>query len=391
MNRRTFLVSALFGVLTSALGCKGARSIVKQESPEGLDDTTSNLQSKLNQGGLVRLEAGRYYSVRQPKGEKAALRIRSNTTLDLNGATLALAPGGHCSLIATEGVAENICIENGVIEGNGTLQPQAYKREIGITPTLYLMNCNRLTLRNLVVRDAYMYAAYIHGNDGVLKHVSVIGSVGGGIHVNGARWKIDDIDVKDITYFERVNCQGNPFIVSLKDSVIGCVRCENFGFGVKLQDGCENVQVENIVAIGGLNNRPFPDYLVKIQGKKDPQHTHQNRGIRIGRIESFNGPMSGLYIYFSSDVSIGTYIGRDNGKSNPPDAKNGSDILIIDSDDIHFGVIDSTGFPRNGLWLHRDCGKVSVKEARFSCGASTPCPNPVVVQGGQAVIDKTHF
>lgn len=390
LTRRAFLVGCSGSAITAACGFASRYAVGPAGSLSYAEpDDTRWLQEALDGGGTVTLKKDRIYRVSAQHGARAALFIGSDTFLDLAGATLELAPNQRCAMIARRpgGHVRNIRIANGTIVGNGARQPADFRRDIGITPTLYLMECDQLALHDLMMRDTYMYALYAWGNDGVINNLTVTDAIGGGIHLNGARWRIDQIRVRNVSYFDPVNCTGNPFIVSLRDSAIGRVYCENYGFGVKLQDGCENVTVDSIEAVGGPNNN---DFLVKIQGKKDTNVEHVNRNIRIGSIVARNGPNSGLYIIYSDGVEIASYRGENNGRSRPPDAKNGADILIIDSDHVRFGELHVTGFYEYGLWLHDKTGRVSAESVNMKAASAGPT-RPVVVRGGVAALGGVEY
>lgn len=368
------------------LGCNRRREYTAIENDDRFDDT-ARLQAALNRGGHITLEKGRRYRLSAPDGARAALVIHSDTFLELAGAILELTPGQRCSLISTpKGEhSRNIHIAGGEVVGNGVLQPPDYDPGIGISPTFYLMNCDGLELRDLRMRDTYMYAVYAQGNDGTVDNLEIEDAIGGGIHLGGARWKIDRVTVRNVTYFERVNCQGNPFIVSLRDSTVGSIQCENYGFGIKFQDGCENVTVNSIVAVGGDNNYRNPDFLIKIQGKTDSHGTRLNRGIRIGSIVARNGPNSGLYIIYSDGVDVASYLGENNGQSPHLDAKNGADVLVIDADHVHFGALRVKGYSRHGLWIHDKVGQFSADTVEIE-GAKEIGAVPMVLRSGSVVI-----
>lgn len=367
MQRRFFITGAVTALVNAAWGQDG-----NSHAAADLADTV-RLQSALNGGGRVTLESGRHYRLSPPPGARSALFIKSDTTLDLAGATLELAPGRATSLIATPGdvPARNIRIVGGRIVGNGTGQPAAFDAGTGITPTFFFPKCDGLELRDLQMHDTYMYALYTRGNDGRLDNLDVDGAIGGGLHVGGSRWRIGRINVRNVTYFDDVNCQGNPFIVNLRDSAVGSVRCQNYGFGVKFQDGCENVTVESIEALGGANNDRNGDFLVKIQGTNDRRGRRFNRAISIGRIVARNGPSSGLYIVYSDGVNIATYQGENNGRLAQRDGKNAADVLVIDSDNVHFDALRVKGVNRYGLWLHDKVGRFTVDTLELEAAKDT--------------------
>lgn len=391
MKRSEFIAGTLAAMVSMFLGCNRKGEYTAMDNAGRIDDT-ARLQAALDRGGHITLETGRRYRLVAPAGARTALVINSDTSLDLAGAILELAPGQYSSLIATpRGVhSRNIRIAGGEIIGNGTRQPADYISNIGITPTLYLMNCDGLELRDLRMRDTYMYAVYAQGNDGTVDNLVVENAVGGGVHIDGARWRIDRVHVRNVTYFEDVNCQGNPFIVSLRASTVGSIHCENYGFGIKFQDGCENVTVNSILAIGGDNNNKNPDYLVKIQGTNDSRGKRFNRGVKIGSIVARNGPNSGLYIIYSDGVDIASYQGENNGRSQQRDYKNGADILVIDADHVHFGALRVREIRRYGLWLHDKVGQFSADTVEMD-GVKGIDAVPMVLRSGSAVFGKMRI
>ncbi|MBZ0169673.1 hypothetical protein MELA_01144 [Candidatus Methylomirabilis lanthanidiphila] len=391
LTRRSFL----FGAAGVMAGCVAHTPDLQNEpravAPDA--DDTRFLQTALDKGGHVVLETGRRYTVSAQTGARAALLVKSNTFLDLAGATLELAPGQRCTMIGRVGNERitNVKIANGTIIGNGTRQPTDVLADIGaMTPTIYLTKCHNVSFHNLQLQDTYMYSIYAHGDNGVMDNISVKGAVGGGIHLDGTRWQIDHIRVRDVTYFDDVYCTGNPFIVTLKDSEIGRIYCENYGFGVKFQDGCERLTVEAIEAVAGQNNYAHPDKLVKIQGKKTPLAERHNRDIRVGRIVSRNGPSNGLYIYRSNNVEIGSYLGENNGRSHPADSKNSADVLVVAAGEIRFGEFSARGFLRYGLWLDEEAGRVVADRVEMTCGGSSVC-DPIVVRNGEAVLNGVTY
>jgi hypothetical protein len=389
MKRRNFITGAATAMAGWAWGFDDVRDSSVVAEDRRVDDTAW-LQAALHRGGHITLERGRRYRLSAPAGGRAALIINSDTFLDLSGAILELLPGKHCTLVSTRRGerSRNIRIAGGEIVGNGARQPGDYRPDIGITPTFYLVNCDGLELRNLRMRDTYMYAVYANGNDGIVDNITVENAIGGGIFLNGARWQIDRVDVRNVTYFDSVNCTGNPFIVSLRDSTLGSIRCENYGFGVKFQDGCENVTVDSIVAVGGDNNDNSRDYLVKIQGMNDSRGRRLNRGIKIGSIVARNGPASGLYIIYSDGVDIASYQGENNGRSWHMDAKNGADVLVIDADHVHFGTLRVKGVRRYGLWIHDKVGQFSADTVEMEATKGMGAVPIMEVRSASAVFGK---
>jgi hypothetical protein len=392
MKRRQFIAGAIAGMASLVWGCNRKGDYTAIVNDDRADDT-ARLQTALNRGGHITLGKGRRYRLVAPVGARAALVIHSDTFLDLAGAILELAPGQRCALISTPRGehSRNIRIAGGEVVGNGVLQPPGFDQPanfdpgIGLTPTFYLMNCDGLELCDLRMHDTYQYAVYARGNDGTVDNLSIEGAIGGGIHLTGAYWRIDRVNVRNVTYFDPVNCTGNPFIVCLHDSTVGSIQCENYGFGIKFQDGCENVTVNSIVAVGGDNNDKIQEFLVKIQGMKDKRGTALNRGIRIGSIVARNGPACGLYIIYSDCVDIGSYQGENNGRLQQKDYKYGADVLIIDADHVHFGTLRVKGYSRHGLWLHDKVGQFSADKVEIESAKEIDAV-PMVLRSGSVVI-----
>lgn len=358
------------------------------ESAVGPD--TAELQTLLDRGGKITLDAGRRYVVAPNGSARTALTIRSDTELDLAGATLELAVPSRASLIWTDQKSRtrNVSIHGGHIVGNGSKQPE-FSFAVGTTPTLYLPNCDALRLADLQMRDTYHYAIHAEGDDGRADNITVDGARGGGVHLSGARWKIDRIDVRNVTFINAQLCEGNPFIGRLYDTTIGSIRCENYGFGVKLQDGCERVKVASIVAIAGRNNDKMPEFLVKIQGMNDSRGRHFNRDIQIGKIVARNGPLIGLYIVYSDGVTIDSYEGEGNARLPNLKPHYGTDVLVLESNNVHFRDLRVQGVRRCGVWLDRHVTAFSADNLELAAGAAKAVP--VVSMSSSALFGNKNF
>jgi hypothetical protein len=131
-------------------------------------------------------------------------------------------------------------------------------------------------------------------------------------------------------------------------------------------------------------------YLVKIQGKKNSSQNRPNRNIKIARIEARNGPYSGLYLYYSFAVQIGSYLGKANGQQAPLDLKNNADVLVIDADGVHFGELLAFEYPHHALWLHEGSGKVTADRVVMK-SARSPYTTPIMVRQGMALLAGTEY
>lgn len=364
-------------------------------------DSTDELQSLLDAKNNVKLERNSQYIVScRPNTEarhNAALYISSDTSLDLNGSTIILSEDQNCTVIGRLGLRvvdgdpplSNISVVNGTVVGSGHYQSQIY---LGWAPTIDLFDCDNLVLGDLVINDAYQHAIYSRGNYCQLYDVVVNGSVGSGLHLSGDSWTIGDVDVFDVRNFAIDVANGNPFIVALTNSTIGFVKCFNFGFGVKFQNGCENLQVRSVVAVAGPNNfangqTDVSDFLVKIQGFQDPVQPLINRNIQIDSIIAQGGPFSGLYIFFSEDVRIGSYRGINNGQDPNQDALYRSDIVTIDANDMTFDKVRAEGFHQFSLNMHTGNGTLVCPDFAVDRDLAPT----IVVTSGKAILNGVDY
>ena len=337
------------------------------------------------------MDSTRHYRLAPIGNALAALTIRSDTFLNLAGASIELTPGCHSSLVASERHAEthNVRISGGEIVGNGTQQPRDLISGRGITPTFYFPKCDGLELSDLQMRDTNMYAVHATGDDGVVRNVKVDGAIGGGVHLSGARWRIGEIDVRNVVFLNAELCEGNPFIVSLRDSAIGRVRCENFGYGVKLQDGCSNVTIDSITAVGGPNNEPHPNPLVKIQGMNDARGRRFNQHLRIKSITTQGGSISGLYVIYSEDVQIDRYSGRDNCHLPYRNPAYLADVLLLESADIRFGLLEGNEVRNCGLWIDKKAERISVDNLKLT--TARPNAKSQLIRSSSVRIGKSEL
>lgn len=379
MKRRELLAAGAMAV-ASAARAQGAGAAQ-------VDDETASLQQLLDKGGVVRLKAGATYHVRALPGAASALYIGAGTTLDLNGATLKLLGPDAASVLALRpgtSRARDIKVTDGTIDGSANVLTLPTGGRATWVPTISMNGCDGAGLHNLHFRDAFIYAAYVQGHQGQVTNVTVDGAMGGGLHITGDEWHCDGINVRNVSRLYKDAAEGNPFIVNLKRSTVGEIRCLNFGFGVKFQDGCEDVRVRRVLAIGGANSA---DYLVKIQGKRDSGKNQPNRRIVVDSIEAINGPASGLYIYHSQGVTIGSYSGFGNGRGPTHSEMNHADILVYRSTDVNLQSVASVGAGGPPIWLHDECGDVHVDALRVSTKAGMG-GSPVVRSGRLAVGSK---
>lgn len=353
MRRRALLAAGVLAV-------SSAKAAHAQSAGQEPADDTTEVQRMLDRGGVVRLKAGATYQVRAQPGAAAALFLDSGTTLDLNGATLKFAGADAASVLSLRrGTtrAREIKVIDGTIDGSASALNFPAGGRTAWVPTISMIGCDGASLQNLHFRDAFIYAAYLQGHQGLVSNVTVDGAIGGGLHITGEEWHCDRIDVRNVAPLYKDQAAGNPFIVSLKRSTVGEVRCLNFGFGVKFQDGCEDLRIGRVLAVAGANNN---DYLVKIQGKRDSGKNQPNRRIVIESIEAINGPASGLYIYHSHGVTIGSYSGFGNGRGPTHSEMNYADILVYRSSEVQIHAARSVAAGGPPVWLHDECGDVKV-------------------------------
>ena len=358
---------------------------------DGVTDDTVALQTALDTLNEVRGKPGATYLVRRKAGKRYCLAWKSNMRWIGNGSVIKLANNEYaasvgCSVLMTLGVDDapatittNTYFE-GIVDGNYQNQGAITLSGNFFTPTVYV-NKIANTEWDITVRNGNCLGFYTTGSTSEIYdnrlRARVEAANGGGISLDGTRWQVSEIYAKDILWVNNNSVQGNPFIVTITDSNVGQIYAENFGFGVKFQNGCENVTIGQIVAKQGAGSSTQKDRAVKFQG--DP--ATPNRNISVGSIVVQGMQTGSLYIYECESITIGSYIGSGNGQAALPE-NDGVDAYILDSNDVTINSLTVEGCGGNPLITQTDSNNINI--GTYTCVNTPDTVTLILPKGGSA-------
>jgi hypothetical protein len=351
---------------------------------DGVTDDTVALQAALDTLNEVRGKPGATYLVRRKAGKRYCLLWKSNMRWVGNGSVIKLANSEYvssvgCSVLMTLGVDDapatittNTYFE-GIVDGNYQNQGTITVAGNFFTPTVYV-NKIANTEWDITVRNGNVLAFYTTGSSAEIYdnrlRARVEASRGGGVSLNGTRWQVSEVYAKDILWVDNNSVQGNPFIATISDSNVGQIYAENFGYGVKFQDGCENVTIGQIVAKQGAGSSTQKDRGVKFQGTS----ATPNKNISVGNIVVQGMQPGGLYIYETDRITIGSYIGSGNGTNGSLGENDRVDTYIVDSNDVVISSLTVEGCGQYPLITQNDSNNINI--GTFTC-ANTPDNTPL--------------
>ena len=342
---------------------------------DGVTNDTAALQAALDTLQEVRGSPGKTYLVRRVAGTRYCLRWQTGMRWVGGGSTIKLANNEYvasvgCSVIMSDGVdlsPSTITTDTyfeGTVDGNTANQGAIIAGGAWFTPTIYVNKITRTTW-NVRVIGGHVYAFYsaaqsTQNADNAIS-ADVSNCTGGGVWFNGTRWNAPSIIAKDIAFAEVTGTTGNPLVVSVTDSMFGRIWASNYGFGIKFQGDCSNVTVDSIIALQGAGTATQKDRAVKFQGDGSVGH----RNISVGNIVAEGFDVNGLYIYQCNNITIGSYIGNDNGQDSGLSAQNRADVLIVNSNEVTINSLTSSACGANALFLSGDTNNVNI--GTFTC------------------------
>jgi hypothetical protein len=342
---------------------------------DGVADDTAAIQAALNTLKEVRGQPGKTYLVRRVAGTRYCIRWQSGMRWVGCGSTIKLADNQYvssvgCSVIMSDGVDPSPAtittdtFFDGTVDGNSANQGAIVASGNWFTPTIYVNKIAR-TNWNVRISNGHVLAFYTTGNatniyDNTLQ-ATVYGSAGGGVSLQGTRWNIPYVSVRDTPYLNNSGAQGNPFVADITDSTIGRIWASNYGYGIKFQGDCSNITVDSIIALQGAGTSSQKDRAVKFQG----DGVVGNKNINVGTIMADGFDVNGLYIYNCDNITIGSYIGNLNGQNASLSTSDRADVYIIDSNELTINSLTSSACGVNALLLSGDTNNVNI--GTFTC------------------------
>lgn len=242
----------------------------------------------------------------------AGIEVPSGASIDFGGARLcAREPVVLISNMQTAGVGDRITVTNLVVDGTGThAAPAAF------------MGCRNSTFGGLrfinTTENAALFAALADCSLDQLSAENIVGNaitLGGNTAYQLVRCRIGDLFVRDVRGLGTVHQPGNPFLVGARDSSFGSLTARNCGGGIKFTANCTRLTVGSTDFDGnpddGATRMPLDrgGSGTKVQGGDDEPAID----IRIDRIVSRHCQGQGLYIRNVRNLTIGSYVGTDNG------------------------------------------------------------------------------
>ncbi len=347
---------------------------------DGVTNDTVAIQNALNTLKEVRGTAGKTYLVRRVAGTRYCLLWKSGMRWLGCGSTIKLGNGEYtpsvgCSVLMSEGTdpSPSTITSNtsfvGAIDGNSANQTAVPGSPSGnwFTPTVYVNKLAR-TFWDITVSNGHVLAFYTSGTaseiyDNTLS-ATVYGSMGGGVSLNGTRWNVPYINVRDTPYINNSGSAGNPVIVNVSDSTFGRIWAQNFGYGVKFQLDTNNVTIDSIIALQGAGTSATTDRAVKFQG----DGAQGLRNISVSNIVTEGFKQGSLYIFNCDNISIGSYIGRNNGQDPVPE-NDRVDCYIVQSNEVDIGNLTVDGCGGYPLITQTDSNSIHISQ--FTC-VNTP-------------------
>lgn len=300
------------------------------------------IQAQLNLGGVVRLRAGGLYTISTPNTKTTTnpsgsvnnsfpygLQIPSNTTLDLNGATIKAAPGALGALICNQTMTSgggdvNVGLISsgapGIIDGNNNAilvnGPALVTIAWSTSPV-----CDNFRVQNGQNVGFWAFGnsqGQYAGGAGI-----VVANIQGGGFSCGqpyaaameSRARVGRVTTLNMTpqpgnvFFN----PGNGVYIVAKNSVVDTLLSINNTGGDKLDRPSQDVTIKQ--AFGLNNGDSGGNSGFKFQGGSSSATTVSSSPSRceVGLVHMVNQNGAGLYMENSIDCRVGKYIGENNG------------------------------------------------------------------------------
>jgi hypothetical protein len=371
---------------------------------DGVTNDTVKLQIALNAtitwGVPLRCQADSTYLVYYTGADYNGycLKLKHNTRLDLNGATIKLADNQWCSVLINQywngGGTDHIEISNGIIDGNEQGQSRVWeapywKRSAGgininSSPTIVMFNLDSPLFVDITIKNAFILAMCVQ--DCTYPHavgISLEGSWGDGFQ--WSKWYdayIEDIYAADCRglIYQPVwgSSWGQGIIWNLYRANVGAVTLDNCRCASKIQGTSCDIVWDSLVCIAGTNTcQPIsesPYYLeawgIKFQGTAPNDHITRMKVNSIlcdasdPAIDfSIQTIAMAIEVYCCDDLEIGTLTTFKSGRGvwhAPLDMKDWNTVRVFNSPRLRIGTIND----------HEGLGIVLCSQ--ISLGSGTP-------------------
>jgi hypothetical protein len=280
---------------------------------DGTTDDTTALQAALDSGaGIIYGVPGDTYKITQTGTMTLVstvsyycLTIPSNTTFDLNGATILRADDaiGIINENADSTQDTDITICNGWLDGD---EANRGAPATGEMPIVELRNVLRPRVYNIKAKNARDYfGRFLLCDQGYFNNLHGVRSDGDGWSfgvsgtLNLTNCFIDNIYAEDCTNGVYGTLQGNPMLFTVYNCTVGKVQSKNCGGGIKIQGPTEDSIFGQLIFEGGVNGTA--NCGVKVQGQAGLSDVKR---VSIGEIISEGSYAQGAYFFECEDISV---------------------------------------------------------------------------------------
>jgi hypothetical protein len=288
---------------------------------------------------------------------------------------------------------------NGILDGNKANQTSPASGEMAC---IYLNNVMRPRVYDLRVKNVRNYAGrFLAIDKGYFNDLHCQDSDGDGWsfgissssqHV--LRSFIDNIYAEgcDGSYDGAGGLNGNGAVFTTQFCQVGKVITKDCGGGIKFQDESQDTDIAELKFIGKTNGSANSG--VKIQGNGAGLTPTR---INVGLISSYNAYGNGLFISDVNGVSIGRYVGSNNGSGAGASGSEKNDVQLSLSNgagahSVQIGAIfvdtpTAIGVQINGASPRVDIGSIVVRNATGSAVSDSTTTSRIYIGKIQAVDD----
>ena len=337
-------------------------------------------------------------------GYNCALKLKSWTRCDLNGATIKLDDDQWCSLLVNENVDRALDgprdrIEiwgNGVLDGNEPGQTRHWTGSQWNTgasggaalthaPTFLMNGLDSPLIEDLTVVNGYVVGFMLDAVKPQIRNVNVAGCWGDGLDLTFVDADMPSASAADCRAIDPApgwgSAYGQGLIGVFERGIIGTVRLTNCESPAKVS--CHSWVATDVVlwdalicVAGVLTNSHFLHdwWGVKVQGLAPPPLPH-NKRIKINRVfcdassaDIDNDTQSvgaGMLVFCSDDLHIGDYHGVCCGRGAPHSGYDWNNLKC------EIVVINSPRLKIDAMTQDRGHGPIIVSQYNPTCGEAT--------------------